>query len=104
MKYHKIHHQTSYSQLTYQDTNKGHVIEHIIQSCGLCIIPIMYGGISYSIVISSIFIGIRGLARHDIRLVGIIGNHHILHHKYLRYNYGEYWLDYIGGTLCPYEK
>ena len=38
--------------------------------------------------------------RHDNRYVWIVGNHHILHHKYADCNYGEYWLDYIFATNC----
>ena len=30
------------------------------------------------------------------RFIFLIGNHHLLHHKYPNYNYGEYWID----SLC----
>ena len=39
---------------------------------------------------------------HDKRCVFLVGDHHLIHHKYLKYNYGEYWLDYIFGT--QYKK
>jgi sterol desaturase/sphingolipid hydroxylase (fatty acid hydroxylase superfamily) len=43
------------------------------------------------------------MLRHESNkyAVYIIGNHHLLHHKYPNYNYGEYWIDYICGTLYP---
>jgi sterol desaturase/sphingolipid hydroxylase (fatty acid hydroxylase superfamily) len=33
-----------------------------------------------------------------------MGNHHILHHKYIGYNYGEYWIDTVMGTVYPNKK
>jgi sterol desaturase/sphingolipid hydroxylase (fatty acid hydroxylase superfamily) len=44
-------------------------------------------------------LNIRGMMRHDKRGTWLVGNHHLLHHQYPRYNYGEVWLDYLGGTL-----
>jgi sterol desaturase/sphingolipid hydroxylase (fatty acid hydroxylase superfamily) len=41
--------------------------------------------------------------RHDERCIWLIGNHHILHHKYPQYNYGEYWLDKLFKTNYPKE-
>ena len=41
------------------------------------------------------------MMRHDTRFVWLIGNHHILHHQYTNYNFGEYWLDKLGGTCYP---
>jgi len=29
----------------------------------------------------------------DHRFTWLIGNHHLLHHKYPPYNFGEYWID-----------
>ena len=44
------------------------------------------------------------MMRHDDRFTWLIGNHHLLHHKYPQYNYGEYWLDWLGGTLYPLRE
>jgi sterol desaturase/sphingolipid hydroxylase (fatty acid hydroxylase superfamily) len=41
------------------------------------------------------------MMRHDDRLIWLIGNHHLLHHKYPLYNFGEYWLDSLMGTEYP---
>jgi sterol desaturase/sphingolipid hydroxylase (fatty acid hydroxylase superfamily) len=39
--------------------------------------------------------------RHDNRFSWITGNHHLLHHKYINYNFGEYWIDRLFGTAYP---
>jgi sterol desaturase/sphingolipid hydroxylase (fatty acid hydroxylase superfamily) len=41
------------------------------------------------------------MLRHDHRFIWLIGNHHILHHKYNHYNFGEYWLDSLFKTNYP---
>ena len=41
------------------------------------------------------------MMRHDERCIWLIGNHHLLHHKYSQYNFGEYWLDALCGTKYP---
>jgi lathosterol oxidase len=100
---HKIHHKKKYSQLTYIDTNEAHYIEHIMQPLGIfipCFISkthFIYLFVSFSIV------GTRALMRHDERCSWLIGNHHLIHHKYPHYNYGEYWIDYLCGTLYRFE-
>jgi sterol desaturase/sphingolipid hydroxylase (fatty acid hydroxylase superfamily) len=38
------------------------------------------------------------MMRHDDRCSFIIGNHHLIHHQYPNYNYGEYWIDYLCKT------
>jgi sterol desaturase/sphingolipid hydroxylase (fatty acid hydroxylase superfamily) len=65
------------------------------------LIPLFYEINIYASIIAWIIIMFRGLARHDNRCSWLIGNHHILHHKYPKYNFGEYWLDLTFGTLCP---
>ena len=47
------------------------------------------------------FVTIRGKLRQDNRFVWIIGNHHLLHHKYPHYNFGEMWLDELFDTDYP---
>jgi len=41
------------------------------------------------------------MLRHDNRFIWLIGNHHILHHKHPKYNFGEYWLDKLFQTDYP---
>ena len=101
---HKIHHIAPYDKLTYSDTNVGHIIENVFSPAGI-IIPCFIMDFSFLyLCISFIFVGIRALMRHDNRCIWLIGNHHILHHKYPNYNYGEYWIDKICGTSYPHKE
>jgi sterol desaturase/sphingolipid hydroxylase (fatty acid hydroxylase superfamily) len=101
---HKTHHRTRYNHLTFKDSKKGHVIEHIIEPLGV-FVPYLFCGVSLTQVgISFVIITIRGYMRHDYRCCWIIGNHHLLHHKYPKYNFGEYWIDTVIGTVCPHKK
>jgi sterol desaturase/sphingolipid hydroxylase (fatty acid hydroxylase superfamily) len=98
---HNIHHSTPYLELNYDSTNKAHISEHIIQPLGI-FIPCLYSGVKPAYFFASfVIIGTRGLMRHDHRCVWLIGNHHLLHHKYPKYNFGEYWIDWIFGTIYP---
>jgi sterol desaturase/sphingolipid hydroxylase (fatty acid hydroxylase superfamily) len=98
---HNIHHATPYLELNYDSTNKGHIAEHIIQPLGI-FIPCFYSGVKPAYFFASFaIIGTRAMMRHDHRYVWLIGNHHLLHHKYPKYNFGEYWIDWIFGTLYP---
>ena len=99
---HKIHHRKSYALIKYFDTHDAHIIENIVQPVGLFIPYILSFNTSPSIVaISFLLISIRGLMRHDDRCSWLIGNHHLLHHKYPAHNFGEYWLDVCFGTIYP---
>jgi lathosterol oxidase len=97
---HCLHHEPNYKSLTYLDTNKGHIVETILQGSGI-FIPFFFVTIHWNaFLFASLLIGLRGAMRHDHRCTWIIGNHHLLHHKYTYGNYGEYWLDSILGTRC----
>lgn len=98
---HKLHHEKHYSHLTYSDTNTGHFIENAIEPLGI-IIPFFITDCSLiQFLLALIFTNIRGHLRHDNRCSWLVGNHHILHHKYRKYNYGEYWIDVLCGTKYP---
>ena len=100
---HKIHHSVPYQELTYMDTHRAHWIENIVQNLGLYI-PCFFEFSIYPIITSFTIISIRGMMRHDDRCSGLIGNHHILHHKYRNYNFGEHWIDSLFGTTYPDKK
>ena len=55
----------------------------------------------YTLIIAFFIINTRGMLRHDHRFIWLIGSHHILHHKYNHYNFGEYWLDSLFKTNYP---
>jgi sterol desaturase/sphingolipid hydroxylase (fatty acid hydroxylase superfamily) len=103
---HKLHHSVPHEIMTYEHTNNGHLIENIISPLGQ-FVPFYFYEINQTTIINfliaSSIIGIRALLRHDNRCSWIIGNHHILHHKHLNCNYGEYWLDCVFDT-CHNEK
>jgi hypothetical protein len=101
---HKIHHLKSYDQLTYTDTTVGHYIENIIEPLGIFIPFLVVDCSLMEFLCAVIFTHIRGHMRHDHRCSWLTGNHHILHHKYRRYNYGEYWIDTLCGTKYPHKN
>lgn len=84
---------------TFLDTYVGHVIESPFQSLGV-LVPFMFST-RMEILAVLIFLNLRGMARHDPRTVWLIGNHHLLHHEYSNYNFGEFWIDYLCGTHYP---
>lgn len=98
---HYKHHSVPYGKLEYTDTHIAHYAENIIQPLGI-LFPFLLFGFSASRLVNCLcaflFISIRGLMRHDHRCTFLIGNHHLVHHKYLNCNYGEYWIDWIFGT------
>lgn len=98
---HKLHHSKSYDNLEYTDTNVGSTAEIIIQPLGIFIPCIFLHWSFFDFGIASIIISIRAMMRHDHRFTWLIGNHHLLHHKYPKYNFGEYWIDLLYGTKYP---
>jgi len=95
---HRIHHNKYHEKLYYMDANNAHCIEHIIKPFGL-IIPFLVINNNQCLIVSFIFVNIREYMKHDNRFCWLIGNHHLLHHKYPKYNFGEYWIDKLCGTL-----
>ena len=101
---HNKHHLPA--KLTFFVAYEGDILESFIQCIGM-FIPFIFYSINIKIfIIILCILNIRGMLRHESNkyVVYIIGNHHLLHHKYPNYNYGEYWLDYIFGTLYPNQN
>ena len=89
--------------MTYNDAYDAHYIENIVQITGI-FIPYMFTTLSaFKLFIAFEIISLRGLMRHDDRFSWLIGNHHLLHHKYPNYNFGEYWIDKLCNTNYPNE-
>jgi lathosterol oxidase len=96
-KYHEIHHRIRFPR--FPDTYTGHWLEGPFQSIGFAL-PLAFMECTWiSFFIALLLVNIRGMARHDDRTIWLIGNHHLLHHQYFNYNYGEYWIDRLCGTL-----
>ena len=56
------------------------------------------------IIIILFLLNLRGMMAHDRRWTFLIGNHHLLHHKYGNCNYGQYWIDTLCGTRHPNKE
>ena len=95
-KYHKQHHEKI--EPMFLDTYHGHLFESLFQGVGMFFPFIIYSYSFTNIIVILLFLNIRGMMRHDRRFIFIVGNHHLLHHKYQKYNYGEYWIDMLCGT------
>lgn len=102
-KIHALHHLKSHQLLVYLDAYTGHYAESLVQSAGLFIPYVMIDVPIKYLFIAGFITNLRGLLRHDPRFSWLIGNHHLLHHKYQKYNFGEYWLDCAFGTMCPHK-
>jgi sterol desaturase/sphingolipid hydroxylase (fatty acid hydroxylase superfamily) len=95
---HRIHHERH--EPTYWDAYHGHWFEPVFQSVGT-FFPYLFMSYSWmETVIILLLLNIRGMLRHETRLVGWWGeiDHHIEHHRRPRYNYGERWIDVWCGT------
>ena len=101
---HNIHHSIPLRDLDYTSTHVAHYAENIIQPLGFFIPFFIFGFKPGCAIISFSIISVRGLLRHDDRFSWLIGNHHLLHHKYVKYNFGEYWIDRLCGTNYPNKK
>jgi sterol desaturase/sphingolipid hydroxylase (fatty acid hydroxylase superfamily) len=93
---HSIHHQKAIP--TFLDTYHGHWIEAPFQSLGYLTPLFWFPTFSWAVPISLVLVNARGMLRHDSRTTWIDGGHHMIHHKYPTYNYGEPWLDALFST------
>jgi sterol desaturase/sphingolipid hydroxylase (fatty acid hydroxylase superfamily) len=96
-KYHKLHH--TRPNPNYEDTYIADPVETVFQGVGFLFPLIVYTYSVQDFALVLLFLNIRGMMAHDPRWVFLIGNHHLLHHKYGNCNYGQYWIDSLCGTL-----
>jgi len=101
-KYHKEHHTKPVPK--FLDTYVGHPFETVFQGVGMFIPFMMYQYDLYTLLWILAILNTRGMMRHDGRCAFLIGNHHLLHHKYPNYNFGEYWIDSLCGTKYINDK
>jgi sterol desaturase/sphingolipid hydroxylase (fatty acid hydroxylase superfamily) len=99
---HKIHHRKINTD--YYDYYTVNVLEIPLTSLGLLLAVYLHNLYTYQLICSVIFINIRGVMIHDNRFVFLVGDHHLIHHKYIKCNYGEIWLDYVFGTQYCNKK
>ena len=98
-KFHSEHHSKPIP--TFIDTYVAHIVESPFQGVGMFFPAIVLHYSPIDILFILVILNIRGMLRHDERGVWLIGNHHLLHHKYSNFNYGEYWIDSLCGTKYP---
>jgi sterol desaturase/sphingolipid hydroxylase (fatty acid hydroxylase superfamily) len=94
---HKIHHYRIEPE--YKDFYKVHILETPLTSIGLIFAVYLYKLYIYQLLCAIIFINVRGVMSHDKKFISLVGDHHLQHHKFFKCNYGEYWMDYLFGTL-----
>jgi sterol desaturase/sphingolipid hydroxylase (fatty acid hydroxylase superfamily) len=95
---HKHHHKKKSNLLTYDDAYRGNIIEFPLEIAGTFVPCIIIKPNQIILFTAILFIFIRNLMQHDKRFIWLVGDHHLIHHKYPYCNYGEYWIDYLGGT------
>ena len=98
---HWRHHAVDPTHLTYADAHVVHVLEGPLQCLGV-FFPMVFFELDLPVAVSVfLFLNVRGLLRHDARMAWLVGNHHILHHQFPQYNFGDFWLDSLMGTRHP---
>lgn len=101
---HFLHHTIDYRIMKYSDTYVGHFIEGPFQGLGV-LFPLLFISFNlYQFLFALGLINLRGMLRHDVNSIWLVGNHHFLHHMYPKYNFGEYWIDSLMGTKYPNEE
>jgi len=100
--FHKLHHTKPVP--TYEDTYLADTVETAFQGIGVAFPAVVYTYSPADIALVLLFLNIRGMMAHDPRCAFLIGNHHLLHHKYGNCNYGQYWIDSLCGTRHKNEK
>ena len=104
--HHKLHHSKIVPKAP--DTYLASPVETAFQGVGV-FFPSLYLQITNPVdldflIITLFLINIRGMMAHDHRFIWLIGNHHLLHHKYNNCNYGQFYIDYMLGTCHPKKE
>lgn len=94
---HKIHHEKV--EPTWRDTYHGHWFESVFQGPGFLMPWLMLPSVSWtSAALALVFINVRAMLHHDRRGTWLVGDYHLQHHWRPGVNYGQPWLDWLGGT------
>lgn len=97
-KIHSIHHIAK--EPKWSDTYVGHWFESPFQGVGMFVPYLVYKYSWLDTFVLLAFLNVRGMMTHDKRFAFLVGNHHLLHHKYQIYNYGSPWIDSLCGTIA----
>ncbi len=93
-----MHHFLGTEELTWKDTYVAHWIESPFQGIGMFVPYLLYKYSWLDTFLILAFLNVRGMMRHDRRFIWLVGDHHLIHHKDGKYNFGEVWIDSLGGT------
>ena len=99
---HKKHHFNK--ELTFLDAYVAHWLEIPLECVGLVVSYIVTEYTTYELLWALVIINGRTILKHEPNTVWLVGNHHLLHHKYPNYNFGECWIDSLCNTKYPNEK
>lgn len=95
-KYHKEHHTKIVP--TFLDTYVAHPFESPFQGIGMFFPYAVINYTAYETIVILVLLNIRGTLQHDERGAFLVGNHHLIHHRYQNCNYGQYWIDALMST------
>ena len=94
-----VSHHERVTGLRWRDAYHGHWLESAVQCLGF-LLPAALDLWNWPVAIATAaLINARGLARHDVRMTWLIGDHHLRHHARPKWNFGEPWIDALCGTL-----
>lgn len=94
---HRIHHEKI--EPTWRDTYYGHWFETLGQGGGFGLPWLVCPSVSWtSALIALLFVNVRAMLHHDRRGTWLVGDYHLIHHRRPGINYGQPWLDWLGGT------
>lgn len=94
---HRIHHERA--DPVWTDTYHGHWFETVLQSWGFFLPWCFSGPVSWGAVVAALaFVNVRAMLHHDRRGTWLVGDYHLVHHQRPNVNFGQPWLDWLGGT------
>ncbi len=94
---HRVHHEKVMPR--WIDTYHGHWLETVIQSVGFGLPWLVVGDTSAWVsALTLVLINMRGVMHHDPLFHRLVGDYHLIHHRNPRVNFGQPWLDHLGGT------
>jgi len=94
---HRVHH--SAEEPKWPDTYVAHWFESPFQGGGFLVPYLVYKYTWLDTLFILAFLNLRGMMRHDARFIWLVGDHHLIHHKDGKYNFGEVWVDSLFGTI-----
>jgi sterol desaturase/sphingolipid hydroxylase (fatty acid hydroxylase superfamily) len=95
---HRTHHEKR--EPKWIDTYHGHWLESPFQGVGFLLPWIGPTPNLWIAAAALVFINVRAMLHHDRRGTWLVGDYHLIHHRRPGVNYGQPWLDWLGGTAA----